>query len=135
MPLSAIASCLTLFADCTSVRPESKLMTSCKPCTRAAAALAGQGLNPSGLRSNPGIRLADCTTLPAQNSAWPDIEIEGGKLAAPFIDCTASATRPAQPVPPEPNGLPACIAITWSACENRLVGTVDPARYCARVVG
>ncbi len=85
---------------------------SCRACWRAAVADAGKVLIPLGDRSKPGIRLADCTMLPVQKSAEPDIEIAAGKDDAPFMGCTASATRPAQPVPPEPFALPDCIEIT-----------------------
>ena len=57
----------------------------------------------------PGIKPADCTTLPVQNSAEPAMEIDAGKLDAPFSACTASAARPAQPVPPDPFAFAACI--------------------------
>ena len=67
---------------------------------------------PFSVMSKPGIKLADCTMLPAQNSAEPATEIAGGKVDDPFMGCTASETRPAQPVPPDPKGFPACMAIT-----------------------
>ena len=63
------------------------------------------------------------------------IEIEAGKRDVPFCDCTASALRPPQPMPP-PFGSAVCICWIWSLCENRLLGTrTEPSRYCARVIG
>src|ERR1043166_44742 len=136
MPFNVRASWRTLLAACTSAMPVSNVMISCNACSLAAAADAGQAVMPSNVRSKPGIRLADSTRLRVQNSADPDIEIDGGKLVAAFNGCTASAMRPAQPVPPEPLGFAVCIWITWSACENKLVGTLaDPARYCCLSVG
>ena len=74
--------------------------------------------------------------MPAQNSADPANEIAGGKVDAAFHDRVSSAIRPAQPVPPDPCGSPACIALIWSECEKRFVGSpTDAAWYCARVVG
>src|SRR5947209_7804126 len=108
MPFNARASWRTLFADCTSDMPVSKVRISCSAVARAAAADAGHADMPSSVKSKPGIRLADCTTLPAQNKAEPDMEIDAGNVEDPFIGCTASAMRPAQPVPPDPFGFPAC---------------------------
>ena len=64
------------------------------------------------------------------------MEIAGGKAAPPFAASIASATRPAHPVPPDPDGVPDCICCTASEWEKRMVGTgALPARYCARDVG
>src|SRR5258708_37722171 len=74
--------------------------------------------------------------LPFKNTAGPDTETEGGKLWPAFIADTASATRPAQPVDAELDGMPACICTVWSECENRFVGSGTAlAVYCAREVG
>src|SRR5258708_20996728 len=80
IPLSSIPSARTPFAACTIERPLLKVIISCKACALAAAALAGQALRPSALRSKPGMRLVDCTTLPEQKSAEPATEIAGGNV-------------------------------------------------------
>ena len=133
---SVTASCRTLLAVWISVSPLSIVRIWFSAFFFASAALSGQAVRPSAVRSKPGIRLADCTTLPAQNSALPAIEIDAGKREAMFSGCIWSTTRPPQPVPPDPAALPVCICWIWSLCENRLLGSfADPPRTCARVVG
>ena len=115
--------------------PLSSARISLRAWALAAAAAAGQADRPLAAMSKPGTRLADCTVLLAQNSAEPFIERLGGKRAAPLRTCTASALRPAQPVPPEPFGSPACICTIWSLCEYRLLGSLAvPARYQTRAL-
>src|SRR4051794_39527647 len=106
------------------VSPLLKVRICCSAACRAAPADAGQiPLNPYACIPNPGIRLADCTMFPLENSAGPEHDTDGGKLAPAFMGETASATRPAHPVDAELDGIPACICNCWSACEKRFVGS------------
>ena len=67
---------------------------------------------------------------PLQKSVSPATEVIIGiwplGLYWPLI---RSAMRPAQPVEVAPDCDAFCHSNCWSECENRLVGTVDPARY------
>src|SRR5689334_5920289 len=93
-------------------------------CAKRVCPTTGcQVLKPYNCMSNPGIRLADCTMLPLENSAGPETETDGGKLVPAFMADTASATRPAHPVDAELEGIPACICTVWSAWEKRLLGS------------
>lgn len=89
-----MASWRTLLADWIKVKPLSSVRIWFSALALAAAALVGQADMPSPRRSKPGIRLADCTTLPAQKSELPAIEIDAGKREPPFSDCNWSAARP-----------------------------------------
>ena len=108
---SDIAFDITEFACCTSVSPLLNVSISCNAAFFASAADCGQKFIPPSDRSKPGTRLADCTVLPVQNNAGPAIDTDEGNVAAPFIACTASASRPAQPVPAPELGTPLCICV------------------------
>src|SRR5262249_8505081 len=95
----------------------------CNPARRASAADCGQSCMPLGSKLNPGSRLADCTMLPAQNKAGPEVETLVGKGVPPLRVWMTSAGLAPHPVPPELERTPLCIWCIESACENKLVGT------------
>src|SRR5215475_12022654 len=66
----------------------------------------------------------------------PASETTAGYFAPVFIDCTASATRPAQPEGNFEVAPAVCIWFCWSEWEKRLAGSCTVRfRYCVRVVG
>src|SRR5207248_1184274 len=73
---------------------------------------------------------------PLQKMGAPANETTAGYCAPAFIDCTASATRPAQPDGNFESTPAVCIWFCWSEWEKRLAGSCTVRLiYCVRLVG